>query len=233
MNRLIMAKNLQNTVESTLLLEQIQLYPLGEAALVLQVGEAKQARLLAMQAAASFHSEILATILGVGNLTFRFDPLRTDYDQLANKLKTLYLSCDKAQRKTPRLHELPVQYGGQHGPDLAVVAAHTGLSALEVIERHCAPTYDVMCIGFLPGFPYLAGLDNQLVCPRRASPRLQVPAGSVGIGGRQTGIYPSASPGGWQLIGYCSVQLFDDNQFPPSLLQAGDQVKFVATSIEI
>lgn len=233
MNRLIMAKKLQNTVESTLLLEQIQLYPLGEAALVLQVGEAEQARLLAMQATVSLDSEILTTILGVGNLTFRFDPLRTDQYQLANKLKTLYLSCDKALRKTPRLHELPVQYGGQHGPDLAVVAAYTGLSASEVIARHCAPIYDVMCIGFLPGFPYLAGLDNQLACPRRASPRLRVPAGSVGIGGRQTGVYPSASPGGWQLIGSCSVQLFDENLSPPSFLQAGDQVKFVATSIVV
>ena len=233
MNRFIMAKNLQNAVESTLLLEQIQLCPLGEAALVLHADETEQPRLLAMQAVALLCPEILTTILGVGNLTFRFDPVKTDGHQLAIKLKTLYLSSDKIPQHKPRLHELPVHYGGSAGPDLAAVAAHTGLSCLEVIERHCAPIYDVLCIGFLPGFPYLAGLDNQLACPRRASPRLHVPAGSVGIGGRQTGIYPRSSPGGWQLIGQCSLQLFDENQTSPSLLLAGDQVKFVAVSIQV
>ncbi|MGL4996141.1 MAG: 5-oxoprolinase subunit PxpB [Deefgea sp.] len=222
---------MQNTVETMQSLEQIQLYPLGEAAFVLCAGQAMQARLLATQAAALLRADVLTAVLGVGNLTVRFDPLQTDGHQLANVLQTLYLSCEIAQQAAPRLHELPVQYGGQYGPDLAAVAAHTGLSCIEVIERHCAPIYDVLCIGFLPGFPYLAGLPSELACPRLASPRLQVPAGSVGIGGRQTGIYPSASPGGWHLIGQGSVPLFDQRLSQPSLLQAGDQVKFIAVGI--
>jgi KipI family sensor histidine kinase inhibitor len=231
-NHLIMANKLQNTAETIQLLDQIQLYPLGEAALVLVAGEAEQARLLATQAAALLRGDVLAAVLGVGNLTFRFNPLQTSGHQLATELKTLYLNSASLRQVRPRLHELLVRYGGQHGPDLAVVAAHAGLSCVEVAELHSAKIYDVLCIGFLPGFPYLAGLPNSLACPRRASPRTHVPAGSVGIGGQQTGIYPSASPGGWQLIGHCDVTLFDAEKSPPSLLQAGDQVRFIAVSIE-
>jgi KipI family sensor histidine kinase inhibitor len=231
-NRLIMANKLQNTAETIQLLDQIQLYPLGEAALVLATGEADQARLLATQAAALHRDDVLAAVLGVGNLTIRFDPLRIDGCQLAIELKTLYLSCDNSRQAAPRLHELPVRYGGQYGPDLATVATFAGLSCVEVAERHSAIIYDVLCLGFLPGFPYLAGLSSALACPRRASPRIKVPAGSVGIGGQQTGVYPSASPGGWQLIGYCAVPLFDEKKSPPSLLQAGDQVQFVIVGID-
>ncbi len=226
-----MANKLQNTAETIQFLDQIQLYPLGEAALVLEAGQAQQTRLLATQAAVMLRDDVFAAVLGVGNLTVRFDPLRADAEQLALELKALYLSSNRVLQSAPCLHELPVHYGGQYGPDLAAVAAHTGLSCIEVAEQHSAVIYDVLCIGFLPGFPYLAGLPSELACPRRASPRIQVPAGSVGIGGRQTGIYPNASPGGWQLIGHCSLTLFDQNQSPPSLLQAGDQVKFIAVSI--
>ncbi len=230
--RLIMANKLQNTAETIQLLDQIQLYPLGETAQVLAAGEEEQARLHATQAAALLREDILAAVLGVGNLTFRFNPLQTDGHQLATELKTLYLNSASLRQAQPCLHELPVRYGGQYGPDLAVVAAHAGLSCVEVAELHSSIVYDVLCIGFLPGFPYLAGLPNFLACPRRASPRTHVPAGSVGIGGQQTGIYPSASPGGWQLIGHCDVILFDAEKLPPSLLQAGDQVRFIPVSIE-
>jgi 5-oxoprolinase (ATP-hydrolysing) subunit B len=172
-------------------------------------------------------ADVLSAVLGVGNLTIRFNPLQTDGDVLADALRAAYLNCSEDPVKPRRLVELAVQYGGEFGADLAVVAQHCGLSEAAVIQLHSSVIYDVLCIGFLPGFPYLAGLPSALACPRRASPRVQVPAGSVGIGGAQTGIYPSASPGGWQLIGRCATPLFDAAKSPPSLLQAGDQVRFV------
>ncbi|MBM5570910.1 5-oxoprolinase subunit PxpB [Deefgea chitinilytica] len=213
-------------------MDQIQLYPLGEAALVLAAGEAAQLRLQAVHSAALQREDVVAAILGVGNLTVRFDPLQTNSDQLAFDLKRLFLSSEQTRPCTSRVHELPVRYGGRYGPDLALVAAHAKLSISEVAQRHSSIIYDVLCLGFLPGFPYLAGLPVDLACPRRASPRLQVPAGSVGIGGRQTGIYPCASPGGWQIIGHCDVSLFDEKQSPPSLMQAGDRIRFIAVSVE-
>jgi KipI family sensor histidine kinase inhibitor len=127
-----------------------------------------------------------------------------------------------------RIVSVPVAYGGNAGVDLVDVAKRTGLSPEEVIARHCAPTYRVAFIGFLPGFPYLMGLDPALHLPRRATPRTRVPAGSVAIGGAQTGIYPVASPGGWHVLGRTHARLFDPDQAPPSLLGAGDRVRFRA-----
>lgn len=227
-----MANLFQKAVENVQLFDQVQLYPLGEAALVLDAGKAAQAQLLQMQAAAQLRDDVLAAVLGVGNLTFRFDPLKTDSTQLARELKSLFLNTQQSVAVLPRVHELAVRYGGEDGPDLAFVAEQAKLSILEVVQRHSAVTYDVLCIGFLPGFPYLAGLPSELACPRRSSPRIQVPAGSVGIGGAQTGIYPAASPGGWQLIGRCLTTLFDETQSPPSLIQAGDRVRFVVESLQ-
>jgi len=126
-----------------------------------------------------------------------------------------------------RLREIPVQYGGWAGPDLERVAQAVGMSPAEVIERHSRRTYRVAALGFVPGFPYLTGLDPELACPRLPHPRTSVPAGSVGIGGEQTGVYPHASPGGWNLIGTTDQILFDPHAEVPSLLRAGDEVKFV------
>jgi antagonist of KipI len=129
-----------------------------------------------------------------------------------------------------RVIEIPVIYGQAYGLDLAEVAAQTGLSPEAVVERHAAGTYHVQAIGFAPGFPYLGGLESALRCPRRKTPRTGVPAGSVGIGGSQTGVYPMAMPGGWNLIGRTPLRLFDAAREAgsPSLLQAGDQVRFRA-----
>ena len=118
-------------------------------------------------------------------------------------------------------------YGGEAGPDLAFVASHTGLSADEVIRRHTAPRYTVYFIGFTPGFPYLGGMDVRLTTPRLETPRARVPAGSVGIAGPQTGVYPLESPGGWRIIGRTQLPLFDLAAQPPSLLSPGDEVRFV------
>jgi KipI family sensor histidine kinase inhibitor len=123
-----------------------------------------------------------------------------------------------------RVVEVPVVYDGE---DLAEVARLTGLSTAEVVQRHTAPEYLVAFLGFAPGFPYLVGLDRALHVPRRATPRTRVPAGSVGLAGEQTGIYPQPTPGGWQLIGRTSTVLFDAGREPPALLAAGDRLRFV------
>jgi len=126
-----------------------------------------------------------------------------------------------------RLFEIPVRYGGDDGPDLADVARHAGASEEEVVRTHAAVTYVVGFIGFSPGFPYLLGLDPRLATPRLDSPRTRVAVGSVGIGGRYTGIYPRGTAGGWRLIGRTDVELFDSGREPPALLEPGDRVRFL------
>lgn len=127
-----------------------------------------------------------------------------------------------------QVHELPVCYGGEHGVDLDSVAERCGLSPDQLVERHSASEYHVAMLGFAPGFAYLLGLDPALQVPRRDTPRTRVPAGSVGIGGAQTGIYPRQLPGGWQLLGRTPTRLFDAaHGARPALLQAGDRVRFV------
>ena len=128
--------------------------------------------------------------------------------------------------------EVLVCYEGEFALDLADVAHRSGLSEEEVVRRHSSGNYRVSCIGFTPGFPFLSGLPPELATPRRASPRMEIPAGSVAIGGRQTGIYPRKSPGGWNLIGRTPLRLFDVQREPPALFQAGDQVRFRKISRE-
>lgn len=123
--------------------------------------------------------------------------------------------------------EIPTRYGGVDGPDLDHVASLAGVSPREVVDRHVAATYHVFMLGFLPGFPYLGPVDPVIRVPRRSSPRTRVPAGSVGLAGAQTGIYPQESPGGWQIIGRTTTPLFDATAASPSVLTPGDRVRFV------
>ncbi len=122
---------------------------------------------------------------------------------------------------------VPVRYGGADGPDLAEVAVRTGLSEDDVVRLHAGAEYRVFCVGFVPGFPYLGMLPEELALPRRSTPRLHVPAGSVAIAGRQTGIYPSDTPGGWHVIGRTDLSVWDPNRDPPALLEPGARVRFV------
>lgn len=131
-----------------------------------------------------------------------------------------------------RLVEIPVAYGDRHGPDLESAARELGLTPDELARRHADAEYTVAMIGFAPGFPYLLGLDPALALPRLATPRTHVPAGSVGIGGAQTGVYPRESPGGWRLIGRTPLRLFDPLREPPALLAPGDRVRFRAIAPE-
>jgi KipI family sensor histidine kinase inhibitor len=127
-----------------------------------------------------------------------------------------------------RVIEIPVRYGGEDGPDIDAVATHAGLSVDDVIALHCKHEYRVAMLGFAPGFPYLLGMDSRLAMPRLPTPRARVAAGSVGIGGAQTGIYPRSGPGGWRLIGRTTMALFDAAREPPAALAPGDRVRFVA-----
>ncbi|MFM1652245.1 5-oxoprolinase subunit PxpB [Brevibacillus sp. B_LB10_24] len=131
-----------------------------------------------------------------------------------------------------RIVDIPVCYGGELGPDLGEVARLHQLSEQEVIEIHAGGDYLIYMIGFAPGFPYIGGLSERIATPRRKSPRLSIPAGSVGIAGSQTGIYPMETPGGWQIIGRTPLRLFRPEDNPPSLLRAGDRVRFVPISLD-
>ena len=207
---------------------------LGESALILNTGSSAtleyQQRLWAIAAQAAQWPHVRDIVPGMNNLTILFDPLAADPQQLEERLQEAWDTAAVSQ-KTGRKIDIPVVYGGDSGPDLEEVARHTGLAPAEIVKRHTAAEYIVYFIGFQPGFPYLGGLDPKLATPRRSEPRVIVPAGSVGIGGSQTGIYPAASPGGWQLIGHSAVQLFDPNENPPTLLQPGDRVRFVASEV--
>jgi inhibitor of KinA len=134
--------------------------------------------------------------------------------------------------RSSRTIEVPVCYDSEFAPDLDHVAEHAKISPIEVIDVHSTGEYRAACIGFVPGFPFLSGLARKLATPRRDVPRKEIPPGSVGIGGAQTGIYPLRSPGGWNLIGRTPLKLFDPAKDPPALLRAGDRVRFRAITRE-
>jgi KipI family sensor histidine kinase inhibitor len=166
---------------------------------------------------------------GYSTVGIHFDPLQTDLAALERAIETEFssLSARTALEDRPVI-EIPVHYGGVLGPDLEGVARHAGCTTGEVIARHTQRTYRVYMLGFVPGFAYMGRVDPSITAPRHRVPREKVPAGSVGIAGLQTGVYPVDSPGGWQLIGHTSTVMFDARREPPSLLAAGDVVRFVA-----
>ena len=159
--------------------------------------------------------------------------MQTDADTLIPALRRLWDALPPVSSTAAgRLVEVPVCYGGDYGPDLAFVAQHAGLTEQQVIDIHCGRDYRIFMLGFLPGFPYLGGMDERIVCPRLQTPRTKIPAGAVGIGGKQTGIYPLASPGGWQLIGRTPLRLFDSAGGGKLPYAAGDRIRFVPISPE-
>ena len=210
----------------------IQTAPVGDTG-VLAVFEQKIAEEIGAQVAALDAAVRAAKIPGVGetvpafaSLLVRYDPLLTDYNAVAGAVGALARRLPPPEPGAGRLVTIPVCYGGAYGPDLAFVAKHAGLTEAEVVRRHTGRDYRIYMLGFLPGFPYLGGLDPALCTPRLQTPRTAIPAGSVGIGGEQTGIYPVASPGGWQLIGRSDAPLFDVHREPPALLSPGTRVRF-------
>ena len=164
------------------------------------------------------------------SLMIKFDPPKLDHDELQSRLVPYLGRLDREPLPAPREVEIPVCYGGEFGPDLNDVAEMHGMTAAQVIELHSSATYVVYFLGFEPGFAYLGGLPTALASARLETPRAKVPQGSVGIGGKQTGVYPFSTPGGWRLIGRTPVAMFRRDANPMSLLQIGDHVRFRAIS---
>ncbi len=160
-------------------------------------------------------------------LTIHYAPEQIRYEALQKKLEVMLRQAHKAQRMNTVVMEIPVLYGGEYGPDLPYVADYNHLTPDEVIKIHANEEYLIYMLGFTPGFSYMGGMDARIATPRLKTPRVLIPAGSVGIAGKQTGIYPIDSPGGWQLIGRTPVRLYDAHRDTPILLDAGLHVKFV------
>lgn len=211
-------------------MQRARCYLLGERAVVLEleppVSLRSQQRIWQLTARLTGRPEVTEIVSGMNNITVMLsEPQSTALDAI--EWLQLWWEKSEALEVDTRQMEIPVVYGGAAGPDLAEVARHSGLTPQQVVEIHASAAYVVYFIGFQPGFPYLGGLDERLHTPRRAEPRVAVPAGTVGIGGSQTGIYPFSAPGGWQLIGRTDLNLFNPQHTPPAFLRPGDSVRFV------
>jgi inhibitor of KinA len=210
----------------------------GDAALVVEFGDEidleinRRVHALARALADSPLPGLGEAVPSYRSLLVHYDPLCLSHAEVKAFVSAALRECGDAELPESRLVEIPTVYGGEHGPDIDFVAEHSGLTVEGMIHLHSQATYTVYMLGFTPGFPYLGGLPDALATPRLKTPRQRVPAGSVGIAGAQTGIYPLATPGGWRLIGWTPVVLFDPTRTPPALMQPGDRVRFVPTTIE-
>jgi inhibitor of KinA len=226
---------------------EVKIVPLGDSAIVVQLGEAidlethKRVRQLSDYLERHPFTGMIEYVPAFTTVASYFEGwtlLNAHSDEAAGEdeqctfaiaaalVNKIMLRLEDAAVEQSRIVDIPVCYGGELGPDLEAVAAHHGLSKEEVIDIHTSADYLVYMLGFAPGFAYLGGLSERIATPRRQTPRLSIPAGTVGIAGGQTGVYPIATPGGWQLIGKTPIPLFLPQQIPPTLLKAGDIVRF-------
>lgn len=230
----------------------IQVTPLGDRAIVLQQDDTagadgwKQMADLAWKLKLQAEAWMIDIVPAYETVTVLYDPALLWLEiengpepgsllpyQLAERKLTALMEDGRAAAEREiqgRRIDLPTYYGGKHGPDVEESAARSGLTADQFIEEHSKVEYTVAMIGFMPGFPYLSGLPEKLEQPRKSAPRAVVPAGSVGIAGKQTGIYPLATPGGWQIIGYTPIVMFNKERREPVLLRAGDRIRFIPVS---
>lgn len=206
--------------------------PAGDAAIVVELGDAispainRRVRTLSLALESGSVPGVVDFLPTYRSVLVYYDPLSASPDALQSQIARLLQAPDADAAANPRIVRIPTLYGGDMGPDIGFVASNAGISEQEVIAIHSAADYLVYMMGFSPGFAYLGGLDARLTTPRLESPRTQIPAGAVGIAETQTGVYPIASPGGWQLIGRTPLRLFDPARQPPALLAAGDYVRF-------
>src|SRR5829696_2594667 len=218
-----------------------RILPFGEAAVLVQLeaegtlAAARQAQVLA-DAVRTLRRDvgdvIGAPVPGASSVLVSFDPMAADVALIASLLEPLLAAEGASSTVLPthegaRLHELQVRYGGEDGPDLPEVAAETGLGERGVVELHASVSYEVLFLGFAPGFAYLGELPPALVLSRLPTPRVRVPPGSVAIAGAMTAVYPGASAGGWRLLGRTDAALFDPTAEPPARLRPGDRIRFV------
>ena len=209
----------------------MKIKPLGDSALLISFGEIideeinEKVHALTRAIEKADFEWLVEVVPAYSSLLVVYDPLKVSHAEVEGAIKPLLNA--KAEDFEGRFIEIPVVYGSSYGPDIEFVAEHNGLTVDDVVEIHSRQVYRVYFLGFLPGFAYLGGMDERIATPRLEKPRLKVPAGSVGIGGKQTGIYPLESPGGWRLIGRTPLRLFNPEKEPPTLLQPGDKVKFM------
>ena len=210
----------------------VRFLPCGDQAVTVEWGSTidehinRQVHAFARKVEALSHPAITEVVPTYRSATVHYRPEVFSYEELKQLLLSLAQGSAEEAEELPVV-EIPVCYGGEYGPDLLEVAQHCSLTPEEVIARHTAPTYRIYMLGFTPGFPYLGGMDPSIAAPRRKEPRIHIPAGSVGIAGEQTGVYPIVSPGGWQLIGRTPLRLFDPQREQPILLSAGAGIRFV------
>jgi inhibitor of KinA len=222
----------------------VRVAPSGDRAVVIRLGDRIGDEVFARVRAAvgrldGAHPAVLDVVPGYTTVTVHYEPAAVrrapgelPHAAIVRTIEHELRNLESATLPEARDIEIPVCYDGEFAPDLDEVARHAGLTPEQVIALHTGATCVVQMIGFTPGFPYLAGLDPRLATPRRAEPRTRVPAGSVGIGGEQTGVYPLATPGGWNIIGRTPLSLFDPRREPAALLRVGDRVRFVAIARE-
>jgi KipI family sensor histidine kinase inhibitor len=209
---------------------------MGDRGLLLEFGDEispevnEKVRRMALAIQAKAIEGIIETVPTYRSLLIIYNPLILSIDDLKKRLIQIENGLQQTPFPEPKLTQIPVVYGGAYGPDLEEVARYHQISPQEVIRLHCSKPYFIYMIGFMPGYPYMGELPGALITPRLKTPRLSVPAGSVAIAQKQTGIYPMESPGGWQILGRTPVKMFDPEKDPPALLQMGDLVQFYPIS---
>ena len=224
-----------------------ELHPMGDRAILIEFGKEINERNYewVRKTSALLENEapewLVEMVPSYTTLTLFYSPeyfFRTFQEQglphqmIVHELRRLFVNPLLENESKQRIVEIPVCYGGEFGPDLGYVAEKNQMTEEKVIEIHSHGDYLVYMLGFAPGFPYMGGMSKEIAAPRRSSPRKNIPPGTIGIAGEQTGIYPISTPGGWQLIGRTPLQLFNPNQTPPTLLQAGDRIKFKSIDYE-
>lgn len=212
---------------------EFSIQPLGDTGIIIQFGteisEAiyQQIRQYVYWLEQSCIEGIVEWVPAYTTLAVFYRPNIISYDELSQKLLKIGEKIESMPVPDPIVIEIPTLYGKEAGPDIQFVAETNGLSEEEVVKIHSSSDYLIYMIGFVPGFPYLGGMDKRIAAPRKKTPRSRIPAGSIGIAGEQTGIYPLETPGGWQIIGRTPVKLYDPQKQDPILLKAGDYIRFV------
>jgi len=209
---------------------------MGDRGLLLEFGDEisleinEKVRRMTLAVQAGVIEGIIEKVPTYRSLLIIYNPLIINIEDLKKRLDWMEEALGQSPFPEPKLTRIPVVYGGSYGPDLNYAAKFCQITSEEVVRLHCSKPYQIYMIGFMPGFPYMGEVPEALITPRLKTPRLSVPAGSVAIAQRQTGIYPMESPGGWQIIGRTPVQLFDPEKEHPALLQMGDLVQFYPIS---
>ncbi|MBF0443148.1 MAG: 5-oxoprolinase subunit PxpB [Oligoflexales bacterium] len=227
-----------------------ELNPLGDSAITISFGREISMEIHnCVRSAAEYfennpHPAMIECVPAFTSLTIYYDPVKvfnaasdrqagfSPYDSYCLEIKKGLASLAVSEPSAPRVVTIPVCYGGECGPDIQEVASHAGITPDEVARLHFQSEYFVYMIGFAPGFPYLGGLPEEIAAPRKKQPRVSIPEGSVGIAGKQTGVYPISTPGGWQIIGRTPMKLFRPDMDPPSMLKAGDKVRFMPITLK-